>query len=210
MSQSLELRTFVHIDQMQPQYAALEATLVSGGIPRVGMSELFIEVGPANVIYTLVDIAVKAARVEPGALTLEREFGMIELHSDSEADVRAAGEAILAHVGLNTSDRIKPTIHSVQTITNVHPYQAALMNRKRRGGLLIPGETLLVLELEPAAYTTLAANEAEKAADVTLLDALSVGRFGRLFLGGEDTSVRKAGDAAAAALNAISGKCASQ
>lgn len=206
MSQPFDLRTFVHIDQMQPQYAALEATLVSGGIPRVGMSELFIEVGPANVIYTLIDIAVKAARVEPGALTLEREFGMIELHSDSEAEVRAAGEAILSHVGLNVGDRIKPVIHSVQTVTNVHPYQAALMNRKRRGALLIPGDTLLVLELEPAAYTTLAANEAEKAADIRLLDALSVGKFGRLFISGEDTSVRRAGDAALAALSAINGK----
>jgi ethanolamine utilization microcompartment shell protein EutL len=206
VSESFELRTFVHIDQMQPQYAALEATLVSGAIPRVGMSELFIEVGPANVIYTLMDIAVKAARVEPGALTLEREFGMIELHSDSQAEVQAAGEAILAHVDLNIADRIKPTISSVQTVTNVHPYQAALMNRKRRGTLLIPGDTLLVLELAPAAYTTLAANEAEKAADIRLLDALSVGRFGRLFISGEDTSVRRAGDAAFAALNAVSGK----
>lgn len=193
---------------MQPQYAALEATLVSGAIPRVGMSELFIEVGPANVIYTLMDIAVKAAQVEPGALVLEREFGMIELHSGSEAEVRAAGEAILGRVGLSAGDRIKPTIQSVQTVTNVDPYQAALMNRKRRGGLLIPGETLLVLELEPAAYTTLAANEAEKAADITLLDALSVGRFGRLFISGEDTSVRRAGDAAVDALKAITGKAA--
>jgi hypothetical protein len=208
VSQSFDLRTFVHIDQMQPQYAALEATLVSGDIPRVGMSELFVEVGPANFIYTLIDIAVKGARVEPGALTLEREFGMIELHSESEAEVRAAGEAILAHLGLNMHDRIKPVIHSVQTVTNVHPYQAALMNRKRRGGLLIPGETLLVLELEPAAYTTLAANEAEKAAEITILDALSVGRFGRMFISGEDTSVRRAGDAAVAALSAISGKSA--
>jgi hypothetical protein len=208
VSQSFDLRTFVHIDQMQPQYAALEATLVSGDIPRVGMSELFIEVGPANLIYTLIDIAVKAARVEPGALTLEREFGMIELHSESEAEVRAAGEAILAHLGLNMSDRIKPVIHSVQTVTNVHPYQAALMNRKRRGGLLIPGETLLVLELEPAAYTTIATNEAEKAAEITILDALSVGRFGRMFISGEDTSVRRAGDAAVAALSAITGKSA--
>ena len=208
MTQSFDLRTFVHIDQMQPQYAALEATLVSGDIPRVGMSELFIEVGPANLIYTLIDIAVKAARVEPGALTLEREFGMIELHSESEAEVRAAGDAILAYVGLKMNDRIKPVIHSVQTVTNVHPYQAALMNRKRRGGLLIPGETLLVLELEPAAYTTIATNEAEKAAEITILDALSVGRFGRMFISGEDTSVRRAGDAAVAALGAISGKSA--
>jgi hypothetical protein len=174
------------------------------------MSELFIEVGPANVIYTLMDVALKAARVQPGALTLEREFGMIELHSESEADVRAAGEAILAHAGVSVGDRVKPTIQSVRTVSNVHPYEAALVNRKRRGGLLRSGDTLLVLELSPAAYTTLAANEAEKAAEITLLDALSVGRFGRLFISGEDTSVRRAGDAAVAALNAINGKSESR
>jgi ethanolamine utilization microcompartment shell protein EutL len=206
VSLDFELRTFVHIDQMQPQYAALEATLVSGDIPRVGMSELFIEVAPANVIYTLMDTALKAANVQPGALTLEREFGMIELHSESEAEVRAAGEAILSRADLNVADRIKPEVLSVQTISNVHPHQAALLNRRRRGGLLIPGETLLVLELQPAAYTTLAANEAEKAANVTLMDMLSVGRFGRLFICGEDTAIRRAGDAAVAALKSLNGK----
>ncbi len=200
-----QLRTFVHIDQMQPQYAALEATLVSGDIPRVGMSELYIEVGPANVIYSLMDVALKAADVQPGALTLEREFGMIELHSESEAEVRAAGEAILDVAGLSVADRMKPKVLTVQTVPNVHPYQAALLNRRRRGGLLTPEETLLVLELEPAAYTPLAANEAEKAAEITLMDALSVGPYGRLFISGDDTSVRQAGDAAVAALEGLAG-----
>jgi ethanolamine utilization microcompartment shell protein EutL len=205
VKQDFELRAFVHIDRMQPQFAALEATLVTGDIPRVGMSELFVEVGPANVIYRLMDVALKAAEVQPGALTLEREFGMIEFHSKDEAEVRAAGEAILAEADLSVASRLRPKVLSVQTISNVDPYEAALLNRKRRGGLLIPGDTLLVLELEPAAYTPLAANEAEKAADITLVDMLSVGRFGRLFLSGDDTSVRRAGDAAVAALESLQG-----
>jgi ethanolamine utilization microcompartment shell protein EutL len=205
VKQEFELRAFVHIDRMQPQFAALEATLVTGDIPRVGMSELFVEVGPANVIYRLMDVALKAAEVQPGALTLEREFGMIEFHSRDEAEVRAAGEAILAEADLSVANRLRPTVLSVQTVSNVDPYEAALLNRKRRGGLLIPGDTLLVLELEPAAYTPLAANEAEKAADITLVDMLSVGRFGRLFLSGDDTSVRRAGDAAVAALESLQG-----
>ena len=136
---------------------------------------------------------------------VEREFGMLEVHSDSQESVREAGRALLDRLEFSENDRIRPKVASVQLITNVSPYQAQLMNRARRGSMLVPGEALFVLEVTPAAYINVAANEAEKAANVRLVDLRDVGRFGRLFMAGTEAEARTAQLASIAAIEKISG-----
>jgi ethanolamine utilization microcompartment shell protein EutL len=202
---SFQLRTFAFIDSMQPQAAAHVAATCQGDVPIAGMSELFIEIAPGNEIFRCADIALKAADVRPALQIIEREFGLLEIHSRTQAEVLAAGEAVLDYLGLKVPDRIRPKIASSQFITNVTPYQAQLINKWRKGNLLLPRSSLFVLEAAPAAYVTLAANEAEKAANISLIEVRAVGRFGRLFVSGTESDVKSASEAAVSALQELDG-----
>jgi ethanolamine utilization microcompartment shell protein EutL len=203
---AFELRSYVFVDRMQPQAAAHVASTCQGDVPIAGMSELFIEVAPGNEIFRCADIALKAADVRPALQVVEREFGLLEIHSRTQSEVLAAGQAVLEYLGLKETDRVKPKVTSSSFITNVNPYQAQLINKWRKGNLLIPGRSLYVLEIAPAAYVTLAANEAEKAADIQLIEVRAVGRFGRLFISGTESDVQAAANATIAVLNELQGK----
>ena len=199
----VSLRTYAFIDRLQPQCAAHIAATCQGDVPLAGNAELFIEMAPGNEVFHVADVALKAADVKPALQIIEREFGLLELHANSQAEVLAAGAAVLAELGLTEEDRVKPQIASAQFITNVHPYQAQLLNKFRKGALLIPGESLFVLEISPAAYAGLAANEAEKAADIKVVEIRAVGRFGRVFLSGSESDVATAREAAIAGLMGV-------
>ncbi len=205
MGDSFQLRVYSYLDRMQPQYAAFVGTITQGDLPTEGMAALYIEVAPGNEVFRLVDIAVKGTEARPGAQIVEREFGMFEVHSHSQAEVLEAGRIVLDRLGLNPNERIKPFIASSQVITNVDPYQAQLLNRFRRGSMLVPGETMLVLEVAPAAYINFAVNEAEKGASIKLIHISSVGRFGRMWLSGSESEILQARDAAVSALEALEG-----
>jgi len=201
-----QLRVFAFIDRMQPQYAALMGTMMNGDIPIAGQSELYIEVAPGNSIYRIADVALKAADVRPGMQVVERLFGLLELHSSSNQAIRAAGTAILTELGLTESDAIKGQIISSEIITNIDGYQAQLINQTRRGSMLVPGESMLVVETSPAGYALYAANEAEKASDVKLVAMAAVGPFGRLLMSGTTSQVQMAQQAAMRSLDNIPGR----
>jgi ethanolamine utilization microcompartment shell protein EutL len=203
--EKFSLRAYCYIDRMQPQYAAFVGTITQGDLPTEGMASLYVEMAPGNEAFRMVDIAVKATEAKPGAQLVEREFGMFEVHSHNQAAVKEAGKAVLDRLGLKIQDRIRPKIASMQIITNVDPYQAQLLNRFRRGSMLVPGETMLVLECAPAAYINLACNEAEKRASIKVMHVSSVGRFGRMWLSGSESEIITANEAATQALNAIDG-----
>ena len=194
--EEFQLRAYVHLDRMQPQYAAFVGAVTQGDPPSEGMASLYVEMSPGNWVFRVVDTVVKSTDVRPGAQIVEREFGMFEVHSLSQADVLRAGEVTLAEIGRSASDAVRPEIASIQVITNVNPYQAQLLNRFARGTMLVAGQTMLVVEVAPAAYINLAANEAEKAAPVSLMHVSSVGRFGRLWMAGMEADVLAARDAA--------------
>jgi len=200
------LRVYSYLDRMQPQYAAFVGTITQGDLPTEGMASLYIEVAPGNEVFRLVDIAVKATEARPGAQIVEREFGMFEVHSHSQAEVLEAGRIVLERLDLKPAQRIKPSIASVQIITNVDPYQSQLLNRFRRGSMLVPGETMLVLECAPAAYINFAVNEAEKGANIKILHVSSVGRFGRMWLSGSEAEILTARNAAVKALEELDGR----
>jgi ethanolamine utilization microcompartment shell protein EutL len=193
------------LDRMQAQYAAFIGTVTQGDLSTEGMASLYVEMAPGNEVFRVVDIAVKATEAKPGAQIVEREFGMFEVHSHNQAAVIEAGEVVLDRLGLKIEDRIKPQIASSQVITRVDPYQAQLLNRFRRGSMIVPGETMLVLECAPAAYINYACNEAEKKASIKIVHVSSVGRFGRMWLAGSEAEIVTARDAAMHALESLEG-----
>jgi hypothetical protein len=197
----IDLRGYSFLDSLQPQYAAF--------LPLAGDASLYIEISPGIEINRVTDVALKSTQVKPGMQIVERFFGLLEIHSPSQAEVRAAGAAILEDIGATESDRIKPRIASSQIIRRVDDHQAQLINRMRHGQMLIPGQTLYVLEMEPASYAPLAANEAEKAANINVLEVRSFGSLGRVYLGGEESDIDVGWRAAVAALEGLEGREAS-
>jgi len=206
MADTFSLRCYCYLDRMQPQFASFVGTVTQGDLPTEGMAALYVEMSPGNEVFRVVDIAVKATEARPGAQIVEREFGMFEVHSLNQAAVIEAGNVVLDRLGLNVADRIKPKVVSTQVITRVDPYQAQLLNRFRRGSMLVAGETMLVLECAPAAYINIACNEAEKTASIKLVHVSSVGRFGRMWLSGSEAEIMTARDAAIRALEAMQGR----
>lgn len=207
MIEEMDLRTFIIIDNMQPQYAAITGTVVKGDISLAGMCQLYIELAPGSSVYNLLNAALKQTNAKPGFQIVEREYGEIELHSFSPEDIKQAGQAILNSCGKNISERRRPRIVSEQIISNIDPYQAQLINRDNRyGSIIVPGESLFILEVEPAAYISIAVNEAEKNSQTKIITFDPVGRFGRMYIAGTESEVRNAREAAIAAIERIEGR----
>jgi len=202
----IDLRSYVLLDSLQPQYAAFLGTIAQGFLPLAGDASLWVEISPGIEINRLTDIALKATHVRPGMQIVERYYGLLEIHSESQADTRAAGAAILEEIGIEEKDRHKPKILSSQVIRHVDDHQVQLINRMRHGHMIIPKQTLYVLEVEPAAYAALAANEAEKAAEINILEVRAFGSMGRVYLGGEEKDIDVGWRAAVAAIEAVEGR----
>ncbi len=201
-----ELRCYVFLDSLQPQFASFLATVAQGFLPTPGQASLFVEVAPGMDIMRVTDVALKATDVRPGMMIIERLYGMLEIHADSQADVREAGRAILRALDLKEEDRIQPEIFSSQVIRNIHEYHTQLINRTRHGDMIIPGQSLHVLEVAPAGYAAIAANEAEKAANIHILEVRAFGSFGRVYLGGEERDIDIGYRAAEQAIREIKGR----
>ena len=202
----IDLRTFTYIDVLQPQLTGFLQTVVPGFNPLEGQAALFVEIAPGLAINTVTDVALKKTSVLPGLQIVERAFGVLEIHSFDQGQVRAAGEAILGEFGLAETDRYKPAIRTSEQITGLDGHQAMLINRMRHGDMITEGQTLYVMECEPAGYACIAANEAEKAANVNLLEVRTFGKYGRLYLGGYEADIHEAEKAIRACLDSIDGK----
>jgi len=203
---TVDLRSYVFLDTLQPQHAAFLGTVARGFLPVPGDASLWIEISPGIEINRITDVALKATGVRPGMQIVERLYGLLEVHSSSQAETRAAGEAILESLGVREQDRLKPRIISSQIIRNIDAYQTQLINRLRHGQMILAGQTMYVLEVEPAAYAALAANEAEKAANINILEVQAFGSFGRVYLGGEEQDIMAGYGAALAAIEGVVGR----
>ncbi|MBI3724324.1 hypothetical protein HY251_10290 [bacterium] len=202
----IDLRCFTYLDVLQPQVASFIATVAQGYLPTEGQAALIVEVMPGMDVNLALDVALKKTQVQPGMLIVERLFGFLELHSFDQGEVRAAGKAILDFLGTQESQRVKPKIRTTQVITGVDAHHTMLINRTRHGQFLLKGETLYVLEVEPAGYAMIAANEAEKAAPINVLEVIAFGAFGRVFLAGTEADIHEAACAVESAIGAIEGR----
>jgi hypothetical protein len=186
--------------------AAFIGSTARGFLPLAGDASLWVEISPGIEINRITDVALKSTKVRPAVQVVERLFGLLEVHSSDQAEVRASGAAILEALGVQADERWKPIIHSSQIIRRVDAHQTQLINRNRNGMMLIADQTLYVMEVEPAAYAVLAANEAEKAANINIVEVRPFGSFGRVYLGGEERDIMAGYTAAVQAIEDLTGR----
>ncbi|MBW2436868.1 MAG: hypothetical protein JRF29_06295 [Deltaproteobacteria bacterium] len=202
----IDLRAFAYIDQLQKQMVGYIGSASRGYYPVTGQAALFVEIAPGIEINSITDAVMKRSNVRPGALVVERTYGMLEVHADSPADVKQAGEVILDYLGCKETDRLKPKILATETIERIDPYMSQIVNRFRAASLSLSDETLYILEVVPAGYAGYAANEAEKAANITLNHVSVYGASGRVYFAGEPSDVLSGKLAAESALAELTGR----
>jgi hypothetical protein len=203
---NIELRGAVFIDQMQPQFAATVATNSDGFFPVAGEASFWLEVQPGIVINRLMDVALKSCDVRPGALVTERSYGTLEVHSPDQGMVRQAGELILKAAGVTAADGLRPNLMTSEVIRKISDHHAMMINRTRAGMLVLGDDTLYTLEVNPAIYVVLAANEAEKASPIRIVGLGAEGAVGRLRLAGTDAEIDEAVKAVRRALEGVAGR----
>ena len=201
-----ELRAYCHIDRMQPQFASLFASKCRGFLSVEGMASLFVEVLPGIEINRLADLSLKVTNSKPGEMIVERRYGMMEIHSFEREEILHAGQMILEELGLKEEDRMAPSILSTSIINKIDPYQAVIINRNSKGMLILGGDDVYLLEVTPAAYSSIAANEAEKYCDVRLVDIRFFGAAGRIYLAGSESEVQAAAQKIVETLGQMKGR----
>ncbi len=202
----IKLRTYVFIDSLQPQLAVYLGSVSQGFLPVPGDACLWLEVAPGMAIHRLSDIALKATRVHLGQQVVERAFGSMVFHHRDQSDVIEAGRAVLNQLGTSEDSRQKARVAWGEIVRAITPDHAVLINRQdRKGSMILPGQSMFILETEPAGYIVYAANEAEKAANITLVECRAVGAFGRLTLAGKEADISVAAHAAMEAIRSLSG-----
>jgi len=184
------LRSYIFLDDLQPQLAAFIGTTARGFLPVAGVASLFVEIAPGLIINRLMDVALKATRCTPAIMVVERAFGMLEIHEWDKGQVQTGGQAVLDYLKLEEHDRMKPRVVSDQIIRSLEPYHAQLINKIRYGDQLLPGESLLILETEPAAY----------------IASQLFGAYGRLYLSGDEAEIDAARDGALRGIESIKGR----
>jgi len=194
-----ELRSFIFIDRLQPQTMCYLGTWVRGSLPRSSVAAQVIEIAPGLDIEPLTDVALKSADVRAGVLVVERQFGYLELHGDTD-QVKAAASAVLDTLDTTARAATPPTVLASTIFTNIDHQHAFLINRNKLGSMALQGESLFVMEMQPASYAILATNEAEKAAQIKVVDYRMIGATGRVYLAGNEADVRQAAEAAELAL----------
>jgi len=197
-----ELRSFIFLDRLQPQTMCYLGTWIRGALPRADVAAQIIEVAPGLDIEPLTDVALKFADVSAGILIVERQFGYLELHGNTSA-VRSAADAVLESLGASASSATKPQILASRIVPRIDRQHAFLINRNKVGSMALPGESMFVLEMQPASYAILATNEAEKAARIKVVDYRMIGATGRVYLTGTESEVRAAAAAAESALEQV-------
>jgi len=201
-----ELRAYCYLDRLQPQFASLFASACRGFLSVEGMASLFVEVVPGIEINRLTDIALKITNSRPGEMIVERVYGMLEIHSFEQEEVLHAGKMILDELGLKQEQRLAPTILATSIINKIDPYQAVIINRNSKGMLILGGDDVYLLEVTPAAYSSIAANEAEKHCNVKLVDLQFFGAAGRIYLAGSESEIQAAAKKVVETLGNIEGR----
>jgi len=202
----MDLRTLTVLDSLQPQVTGFLQTICQGFMPLENQAALFLEISPGIAINQITDKVLKGTSCQPGMQIVERAYGLLEVHEFDQGQVRHAAEVAVSEMGVTIEERLIPKIMSSQIITGIDGKQSQLINRMRHGDMIVAGQALYILEVHPAGYAALAANEAEKAADVNLLEFRCTGAFGRLWLGGSEADIHEAARAAEAVLGEITGR----
>ncbi len=210
MKTMTELRVYLPLHNLMPQFSAWLATptRARGYPPFAGQHSLIIEVAPALAIHRIADLALKETPdMEPGLLFTERQFGLLELHSNDSSELKAAGKAVLRGIGAKPSEQLAPQTLFHDIIEDISDQHAIILNRTRDASILVPDTSLLLYEMTPALFACVAANEAERAAPTAVInDVQMMGASGRVFMSGTTEEMETAHEAITATLQAIKGR----
>lgn len=209
-AQRTDIRVYLLVEDLQRQFAAYlgTPTRARGYPPYAGEHALIVEVSPALAIERVIDLALREVPgIQPGILYVERQFGVLEIHSADLSDVRRAGEAILTGTGNKAADQLRPRVLYHDIIEDITDQHAVILNRNRQASMIMPGQSLLVYEMTPALFAAVATNEAERAAPgLTVVDVQMIGAAGRLYIGGSVADVTVARDRITEVLAGIEGR----
>jgi hypothetical protein len=207
---AVELRVYLPIPDLGRQFAAYLGTpLRARGYPPIeGDHALIVEVAPGLAIERIIDLALKEVpEVEPGIHFVERQFGVLEVHAADPALVDKAGRAILDGIGAEPEDALRPQLNYIDVIEEVTDQHAVIVNRNREASMLLPGQTLLVVEVTPALFAAVAANAAERVApELTLVTVSMIGAAGRVYLAGSTPDIVLARDEITRVLEGVKGR----
>jgi hypothetical protein len=205
-----DIRVYLPVEDLQKQFAAYlgTPTRARGYPPYAGDHALIVEVSPALAIERVIDLALREVPgIQPGILYVERQFGVLEIHSSNLADVQRAGNAILAGTGNEASGQLRPRVLYHDIIEDITDQHAVILNRNRQASMILPGQALLVYEVTPALFAAVAANEAERVAPgLTVVDVQMIGAAGRLYIAGTLDEVTRARDRITEVLAGIVGR----
>ena len=200
---AFELRTFIFIDQLQPQLAQFIAKDNRVYDPAEHDAAILLELAPAMEIHRMIDLALKATAVRLGSVVTERHFGLMQIQHEDQGQVIAAGEAVLEQAGLSIQDRAPVKVVTNMVIRGIEQDHAIFFTGTSKGNMVLANESVFILETTPAAYLTLATNEALKAANVKLITVRPFGATGRLVMSGPEAEIDAAAKAAIASLNKL-------
>lgn len=200
---AFELRVYTFIDSFQPrlaQYIAKENKVYD---PAEYDASLFVELAPAMEIHRMIDLVLKRTKVRLGSLVTERQYGLMEVHHPDQGEVIEAGRIVLSEVGLTIKDRAEVKILQNHVIRSVEQDHAIAITGMARGDMALAGDSMLIMETNPAAYLAIACNEALKAARVKLNMVQPWGATGRLIMTGPESEIDSAQEAAMAILEKL-------
>ena len=198
-----ELRTYIFIDQMQPQLAQFIAKDNRVYDPREYDAAILLELAPAMEIHRMIDFALKSTRVRLGSVVTERQYGLMQIQHEDQGEVLAAGAAVLEQTGLTEMDRAPLKILTNMVIRGIEQDHAIFFTGTSKGNMVLANESVFILEVTPAAYLTIACNEALKAARVKLVTIVPFGATGRLVISGPESEIDSAKQAALSILESL-------
>ncbi|TNF23999.1 MAG: hypothetical protein EP329_26075 [Deltaproteobacteria bacterium] len=202
-SSSFSLRAYVFVDQLQPQLAQFIAKDNRVYDPSEYDAALLLELAPAMEIHRMIDLALKGTKARLGSVVTERIYGMMQVQHADQGEVIEAGEAVLRQTGLTIADRAHVDVVTNMIIRGIEQDHAIYFTGTSKGYMVLAEESVFILECSPAAYLTLAANEALKAGRVKLITVRPFGATGRLVMSGPEAEIDVAAAAALDSLNAL-------
>ena len=206
----IQLRVYLPIHDLGRQFAAAMGTPTRARAypPMEHDHALIVEVAPGLAIERVIDLALKRVPdVDPGIHFVERQFGVLEVHAADADAVARAGEAILDGIGARKEDALRPRILYADVIEDVTDMHAVIINRVREASMVLPGQTLLVVEMAPALFAAVAANAAEHVAPaLTLVSVSMIGAAGRVYLAGSTSDIVRAREEIVRVLEGVTGR----
>jgi ethanolamine utilization microcompartment shell protein EutS len=198
-----ELRTYIFMDQLQPQLAQFIAKDNRVYDPAEYDAALMLELAPAMEIHRMIDLALKNTKVRLGSVVTERFFGMMQIQHADQGEVIEAGQTVLRNTGLSYYDRARCDILCNMIIRGIEQDHAIYFTGTSKGYMVLGNESVFILETTPAAYLCIACNEALKAADVKLISVRPFGATGRLVMSGTESEIDSAAEAAVGILDKL-------